>query len=350
MSINTSIVRNSSKDKDYSIINRTQGHHLAISPKIALEQFKDLATLIKHNIVGIMPEETLCISLAESATALGFVVADEIGCEHISTTKHMSSKCKYIDCGDQWLNKELLDAAVDNVEKIIIIDDVMLTGNTALSVINAILEHYGNKTFSFSVATLVNGISDKDFETFEFLKISLHYCERIDLNTYTDFLGKIQFNDKKDTTIKYDDKVSQDLNIGNFIPKTIVKDKCKDIAKEYINNDYFLNKNILVLGTGEFTYPAIYVASLMEDSGLSVKCQAITRSLFEDNEYISYLIKKRLDVPSLYYDETSAYIYNIGKYDTIIIVTDCNDMKRNIQLVNKLTEKVCKDIFVSVIE
>ena len=106
---------------------------------------------------------------------------------------------------------------------------------------------------------------------------------------------------------------------------------CKDIAQEIcqkIKNKVLCTDNMLVLGTEEFMYPAIMTALEIEHQHIanSVRCHSTTRSPIGINNSDDYPIKEGYKIPSFYDSSRETYIYNLKKYDKIIIITDsCGD-------------------------
>jgi len=83
-------------------------------------------------------------------------------------------------------------------------------------------------------------------------------------------------------------------------------------------------ETILVLGTEEFMFPAMLIGHRLEqnDPQLEVKFHATTRSPIEISDGEGYPLQTRHPLLSLYDETRQTFIYNLKKYDHVIIVTD----------------------------
>ena len=69
-------------------------------------------------------------------------------------------------------------------------------------------------------------------------------------------------------------------------------------------------------------YPAIYVAKKIEEMNIDVKCHSTTRSPIAVSLEDEYPVHIRYELTSLYDDNRRTFIYDLEKYDKVIIVTD----------------------------
>ena len=69
-------------------------------------------------------------------------------------------------------------------------------------------------------------------------------------------------------------------------------------------------------------YPALYVADQIEKNGARVRCHATTRSPIEVYEEADYPLHVRYELPGLYEKDRRTFLYDIGNYDRVLIVTD----------------------------
>ena len=82
-------------------------------------------------------------------------------------------------------------------------------------------------------------------------------------------------------------------------------------------------KRILVLGTEECMYPAIYVARMIENKyNIEAFCHATTRSPICVSRDKGYPIQNGYIIPSFYDDKRISYIYNLQEYDAAFIISD----------------------------
>ena len=69
-------------------------------------------------------------------------------------------------------------------------------------------------------------------------------------------------------------------------------------------------------------FPALYVGSMLENSGNTVFCHSTTRSPIAVSRENNYPLHERYELKSLYDSERKTFIYDIGEYDYVFIVTD----------------------------
>lgn len=86
-----------------------------------------------------------------------------------------------------------------------------------------------------------------------------------------------------------------------------------------------ISQRILVLGTEEFMYPALYVGEQMERLGAEVYCHATTRSPILPGTEEGYPLHRRYELRSLYDRKRITYIYDLDRYDEVWILTDAGE-------------------------
>lgn len=74
-------------------------------------------------------------------------------------------------------------------------------------------------------------------------------------------------------------------------------------------------------------YPAMYAADRMAQAGVQVWFHATTRSPAEVYKEAEYPLHVRYELPSLYDPHRRTFVYDIGTYDMVFIITDasCED-------------------------
>ena len=74
-------------------------------------------------------------------------------------------------------------------------------------------------------------------------------------------------------------------------------------------------------------YPAIFTADLIEKLGMDeVVTHSTTRSPITVSSDEGYPLKKRFSLRSFYDFDRRTYIYDLKKYDCVIIITDSPDI------------------------
>ena len=82
------------------------------------------------------------------------------------------------------------------------------------------------------------------------------------------------------------------------------------------------DEKILVVGTEEFMFPALYIGASMEDKGCAVRCHSTTRSPIAVSSDEGYPLRTRYELRSLYDSDRVTFIYDIGSYDRVFVITD----------------------------
>lgn len=72
-------------------------------------------------------------------------------------------------------------------------------------------------------------------------------------------------------------------------------------------------------------YPALFVGKKLEEYGNDVWCHSTTRSPIAVSMEKEYPLHNRYELRSLYDKERKTFLYDIGKYDKVFIVTDAAD-------------------------
>lgn len=85
---------------------------------------------------------------------------------------------------------------------------------------------------------------------------------------------------------------------------------------------------VLVLGTEEFMYPALFSAAQIAHNGCEVRFHATTRSPIEVYEESGYPLHVRYALCSMYDKNRRTFVYDIGAYDTVLIITDAHNEQR----------------------
>ena len=323
--------REKNTKRGYLIVNPVQGKHIPVSPKISLSVFTDLSKLIEGKYKG---ERILFIGFAETATAIGAQVAISANMPYIQTTREIIPDVEYIffseehsHATEQKLVKTDLDKLIKNIDRIIFVEDEVSTGKTILNIINMIQKVYERK-FSFSVLSILNGMASEDMEKYSGIDIEFLFLEKIDRTHFEEIASeyKIKGNEYPPDTSFVDYSVvsiSGHIDARRLVDSNLYLKACEDFANKIIKSQNIpSNKKILVLGTEEFMYPAIFVGSKIEEMGNIVKTHSTTRSPISIYSEENYPLHSRFELLSLYDSGRTTYIYNLDYYDKILIITD----------------------------
>ncbi|MBP1549602.1 MAG: phosphoribosyltransferase domain-containing protein [Oscillospiraceae bacterium] len=329
--------RENNTKRKYLVVNKLQGKHIPVDPRKSLEMFTELAQQVK---LACADEKILLVGFAETATAIGSAVAVETGARYIQTTRENIPNVEYLffseqhsHATEQKLVKNDIDAVINDIDRIVFVEDEVTTGNTILNIINIIEKLYTAK-IKFSVAALINGMDEVSAKVYDERGITVHYLVKTRNSEYDEVADKYEINGTY---------VSADTNKSDIITEALTftghvnargltdgntyKQACETLYQQI--NKLDVSGNILVLGTEETMYPAMYVGARLADDGNTVKNHATTRSPIAVSKDEGYPLHTRYTLKSLYDEDRTTFIYNIGKYDTVLLVTDAENMTDN---------------------
>lgn len=354
--MNTDLIRiakrENNKKRNYLVINRLQGKHIPVKPALALDMFGQLADCVRADNAG---KKMLVIGFAETATAIGAAVAVKSGAYYIQTTREEIAGVSYICFSEehshatgQRLVKEDLDQVMPEIDRVVFAEDEVTTGHTILNLVDALEQEYPDQA-EYAAASIINGMDQTSLELFEERGISLYALIKTRREDYSAALRKyVQKGDtvsllqEKSAVIREDRKAWHDLE--HLTLKEIEVRGCMDARRLVLADAYqkaceklyqemdsrlreALEGRMLVLGTEEFMYPAMYAADQMAQAGAQVWFHATTRSPIEVYKEAEYPLHVRYELPSLYDPDRRTFVYDIGAYDMVFIMTDasCED-------------------------
>lgn len=330
--------RENNKKRNYLVVNPLQGKHIPVAPGKALALFQALAEICKNEYEG---EQALVIGFAETATAIGAAVAIALDSRYIQTTRENIPGAEYLyfseehsHASQQKLVRNELDDAAENIKRVLFVEDEITTGKTIWNIINVLEKEYPGK-FSFSVASLLNSMDETARERYQIRGISLHYLVRADHGSYADIAERYveDGNYVPCNRTPYEEchevKIASGLDARRLVQGAAYQSACQELWQklqmEWKETD---GKKILVLGTEEFMYPALFVAKQLETLGMDVKYHATTRSPIAVSSEREYPLRERYELRSFYEKERVTFLYNLDQYDSVLIVTDAKENGR----------------------
>ena len=314
-------------------MNSLQGKHIKTSPKKAFEMFDALADILKSEYTD---EKILVVGFAETATAIGARIAYDMQLDYIQTTREVIEGVEYLffteahsHATEQKLVKDDIDEVIGNIDRIIFVEDEVTTGNTILDIINIIDKNYEIK-IQYSVASILNGMDKASLERYKKRNINVHYLVKTDHSKYSEIAEKYtsdgsyivpDINFVKDTYTKFE--IDGGINPRRKVSSEFYNEACEKL----FNNirkiiDFSNDEKILVLGTEEAMYQALYVGYRLEENGLNVYSHSTTRSPIATDIHNDYPVHTRYELISLYDSERKTFIYDLEKYDKVLIITD----------------------------
>ncbi len=334
--------RENNTKRNYLVVNPLQGKHVPVSPSKALALFSDLAEVVRGKYTG---EKLLLIGFAETATAIGAQAAIDLGTEYIQTTREVMKGVDYLffseehsHATEQKLVKNDIDEAVGRVDRIVFVEDEVTTGKTILNIISVMKKEY-RKDIKFAVASILNGMSKEHRMLYEEKSIDLHYLVKTDHSRYGEiadtFAGdgayKKCFTDAGEHT-NYFSRIKQKVPVvpiaGRMDARRLVDAHAYEAACRKLFEDISVartlpvKERILVVGTEEFMFPALFIGAELEKLGNEVKCHSTTRSPIIVSTEEQYPLHARYELRSLYDADRRTFLYDIDAYDQVLVVTD----------------------------
>lgn len=316
---------NNSK-RPYLVLNELQCKHVPSSPTRGLSMFRELALkLDKYANNG----RVLVIGFAETATAIGATVASSLMCDYLTTTRENigDDVIYFSEEHSHATEQKLFKFDTSRYDYIIFVEDEVTTGNTIMNIVNKLSKLDTN--LQYVVASIYNGMSSENSLMFSIHGIEVVYLCKIDNSTF----------DSRVCDIKCDGST---LDVHRCLPDHTFISKLPNVRVGANMIDYtnaidsiftglgmFCNvpDNVLILGTEELMYPAIMLGAMYEHVGHNVVCHSTTRSpicVVSESTDESYPLHSAYKLPSVYDENRLTYIYNVGTYDHVIIVSDCD--------------------------
>ncbi|WP_176461643.1 phosphoribosyltransferase [Anaeromicrobium sediminis] len=381
------------KKRSFLFVSKLLGKHIALNPKLGILTSSILANSYmdkiykKHNNIIekictsinyhenidetyeeyeknpiSLNDPTIFIGFAETATALGHGVFSSFKGEHtyIHTTRELIHKKESLISFEEEhshatshrfysIDKNLLN----NEKKIVLIDDEITTGKTALNIIKDINSKYARK--EYTILTILDWRNHEDrllYEEFEKkLNIKINVVSLISGSMNVEQNGEIN-----DTAHEYENNKDSEIEIINLFEEShftpvyypslngklinhtpyirqcgrfgistkdefSVSDTFKEIGK--LLEKKRIGKNTLCLGTEEFMYIPMKISAYM---GEGIKYHSTTRSPIYVNGEKSYAIKSKYPHKSLNNNSVENYIYNLHKdaYDDMFLFLERN--------------------------
>ncbi len=322
--------RENNKKRGYLVVNPLQGKHIPVSSTKALEVFSQLGSLLKQYDRG----STLLVGFAETATAIGAQIAIELGMDYVQTTRENVEGASYFAFEESHSHATEQKLVKDRMEKegkyqqVIFVEDEVTTGNTILSAIDA-MEKLGQRKQKYAVASILNGMDGEALARFESKGISVNYLAKTNHSDYQTIADSYQGNG--DYHIAEGKKFAIEcINIFYSVDprRWITGQEYQKVCEKLweATKSKVKSGSTLVLGTEECMYPALYIAKEIEKvTKTTVRCHATTRSPIMVSKEKEYPLHQRWELPSLYEKDRKTFVYDLTKYDQVLIVTDAEN-------------------------
>ncbi len=358
--------------RSFLFVSKILGKHIPVHPRIALlggaalgaiyaeeickqktPYFKEIISAIKEekNSLEIynkithekfkLKEPTLFIGFAETATALGHSVFNTFSesAYYIHTTReNIIENRSLINFEEEHSHATahriypLNFPVLQSKAPIVLVDDEITTGKTALNIIADIQKKFPRR--SYTVLSLLDWRTDEDKEDFKKAEKNLG----IEINVLSLISGTIDvkgkalgdvMSDRETDVLNYDDADVNYIYLDKFFKQRVAYPSVKYLkytgrfglcteedrildqqikgAGQYLRK-HSEKSRILCVGTGEFMYIPMKIASYMGDN---VLFQSTTRSPIYPRNVSRYGVKNALSFKNPENDEIINYLYNI---------------------------------------
>jgi len=390
------------KKRSFLFVSTVLGKHLAVSPQIPLlvgnllamrymevvyvykdqrceavakaiqtkEHMLELLDDLVRNPIPL-PSPTTFVGFAETATALGHAVFSSFQTNgtYIHTTREnieeLSSVINFEEEHSHATSHRVYASdknLFNNEQEIVLVDDEITTGKTAINIIRTMKEQYPTKKH-FTLISILDWRSEENREKFRQLEkeldITIRSVSLIDgrittigepvlqeeiQETVPDLEQDITFlhtnalmkaSDFKDVESVNEDGTQNtspylkatgrfSITLDDYYKSVEAQKKVADCVKQYRKGE-----KTLVLGTGEFMYIPMRIASLM---GEGIYFHSTTRSPVYHSATNSYTIQNKFSFDSPENPGITNHLYNIQpyQYDEIFIFIERMTSKNSI--------------------
>ena len=321
--------RENNKKREFLFVNRYQGKHIPTQPSKTLKLFNELWNETKKKLSK--NEKVLMVAFAETATAIGESLCRNALSEGYNITQYVQTTRENIDENFELFNfseehshateqKIYFKEKLKDFDTVLFVEDEITTGNTIINFIKQFDKLVPNK--KYIVSSLLNwqneesqSVTNSFFESVWLVKGILKQ------NIPTLNIKKTQkFNFYNEDALHIERKTpfynNPRLSIG--AEEIIAPDL--DVVKKLNIKEY---ETVLVIGTEEYMYYPLMIASAIETMGNKVLFRATTRSPIETSDEEGYLVKNGVKIHSIYNSKRVNYLYNTNiAYDRVIVVSD----------------------------
>lgn len=357
--------RENNSKRHYLYVNPNQGKHIPVNPQKMIKMCITLAGKIEKKYLR---ENLFIIGFSETATAIAICVAENLNNSigFLTTTREDNNKADFLyftelhsHATEQKLNVQGMEKYLSLTDRIVFVEDEVTTGNTILNLISELEKKFPALSVKYSIASILNSMDNGRINELSNMEIDCIWLKKIPYEYNVEVLNKC--NDCSANHFTTIEKCSDTVQIEKFNQgenfrracetKTYfekLNKLCASIAEHTCNKKCY--KKMAVIGTEESMYPAIKLASYLQEHNYceDIKTHSTTRSPIMAFDIIGYPISKRYQLKSVYDDDRITYIYNLDTYDKVIILTD-SDLRSHdgiCSIINALKLEGCRDISV----
>ncbi|MBP3902489.1 MAG: phosphoribosyltransferase domain-containing protein [Blautia sp.] len=376
--------RENNTKRSYLYVNPIQGKHIPVSPTLSLGLFFQMAEILEDHykneklmVIGFA-ETATAIGTAIAYKAKNVYYYMNTTRENVPGAEYLFFTESHSHATEQRLVKNGLEEIIPKVDRIFFAEDEVTTGNTIEKLIRAIQGAFDCSGCKFGIISILNSMVDERMAEFREKNIPCEFLFRIPAGYRIEETEDYEYkplkqlpevlaadggqqggsgcgeNAKRGNELKHErlyvkeyrnTRVAGEIDtlrkkLDGFAENVLLKlgrsqgaEMAPGSSEEVEPASGISEKNaplpdksesILVLGTEEFMFPAMLVGHRLEqnDPQLEVKFHATTRSPIEISDGEGYPLQSRYPLLSLYDEDRHTFIYNLKKYDHVIIITD----------------------------
>ena len=334
--------RENNNKRAYLYVDPLQGKHMPVSPGQSLELFAELAKKAEEKYKD---ESLLIVGFAETATAIGSAAAyyGKNAAYYMNTTREDIPGAEYFffteshsHATEQRLVVNGLEQVLSKADRIVFAEDEVTTGNTIEKLIFRLKARYPDRKLAFGILSILNSMEEERLSQLESQGISCTFVRRIPQQYRIGEIERYQYEPLKTEPAIWEGAPAPCLPIGNRWDSRIVCDtdtlrkKSRAFAAEALEKLPILSNTgkILILGTEEFMFPGMLLGQALEKKypGMTVRSHATTRSPIEVSLDSRYPLHSREPLESLYEKGRRTFIYDLDRYDQVIVATDAQNI------------------------
>ncbi len=346
-----SLAERKNPKRSFLFVSKILGKHIPVAPSVMRQSYKDLADKINP----LDSNNVLFIGMAETAVCLAAGIYEEASkklanSQLLTTTRHPINGKLIGEFKEEHSHAtdHLIYNPINNIEHndyfstyktIVLIDDESTTGKTFINLIDSL---FNNKIINKKDIKEIIAVTITDWSRNRLQKLN---TTGIEIKTVSLMTGDWEWKADPDARLPTMPNVNVST-IGDA--KISPKQDWGRLGLQKYNNTKWLEKfnaqhgeNILVLGTGEFLFPAFKAAEKMECQNANVQFSSTTRSPISNGlaieSSIAFTDNYGLGIPN--------YCYNVShkNYDRIIICTETDPSFIDVQLIDTL-EKISNKV------
>ena len=334
--------RDNNSVRPYLYVNPIQGKHIPTNPEDTMMMCHTLAMMVNKTYPS---DRLFVIGFAETATGIAAGV-----CHYLdnalffqNTTREQKGQEGYLyfteshsHATDQMLRTAGVEKCIKCVDRVVFVDDEVTTGNTIKKLASLLQEKYGDRRIKYSIVSILNSMSKERLAQFRNDGIDCMFLSDLPFEYKKESIMGISYERERDTVSKSEQPISFerlefDTNANTrcaiaFEDYERENNRFAYTVKRRIRNEH--HRDLLVLGTEECMYPAIILGEQLKRDGIAdtVKVHATTRSPIIASGAEGYPLGHRYRIRSIYDKTRDTYVYNLKKYDKVIVVTDAAEI------------------------